>query len=137
MCENSKFKVLFIGDIVGRPGRRIVEQYLSSNRDKYDFVIANVENASHGFGLTLKNHDELALFGVDAMTSGNHIWDKKDNSALRSILNEIDMSSFSDAESLGEEEQAKREEVLKDMRRDDYDLHESIKLLVDSQGTNN
>ena len=79
MSENSNiYKVLFIGDIVGRPGRRIAEKFLSLNKDKYDFVIANVENASHGFGLTLKNHDELISYGINAMTSGNHIWDKKD-----------------------------------------------------------
>lgn len=78
MQEN--FKILFIGDIVGRPGRSAVKKYLvdDDNRKKYDFVIANVENASHGFGLTKKNHDELLSYGIDAMTSGNHIWDKKD-----------------------------------------------------------
>lgn len=86
MYNNSEiFKVLFIGDIVGRPGRRIVNQYLSTCKDKYDFVIANVENASHGFGLTLKNHDELISYGINAMTSGNHIWDKKD---VFSFINE-------------------------------------------------
>ncbi|MBR2068529.1 MAG: YmdB family metallophosphoesterase [Candidatus Gastranaerophilales bacterium] len=77
---SEKYKILFIGDIVGRPGRKIVEHFLSTdnNRQKYDFVIANVENASHGFGLTKKNHDELISSGINAMTSGNHIWDKKD-----------------------------------------------------------
>ena len=74
----SIYKILFIGDIVGRPGRKVVEHFLSQNRKNYDFVIANVENASHGFGLTKKNHDELISYGIDAMTSGNHIWDKKD-----------------------------------------------------------
>ena len=76
--SNSSFKLLFIGDIVGRPGRRVVKRFLSENKDNYDFIIANVENASHGFGLTKKNHDELAQYGINAMTSGNHIWDKKD-----------------------------------------------------------
>lgn len=74
--------VLFFGDIVGRPGREALKTVLS-DRVKYlgsdsDFVIANAENASHGFGLTLKNHDELISYGVNCMTSGNHIWDKKD-----------------------------------------------------------
>ena len=74
------FKLLFIGDIVGRCGRNIVKKFLSENNKKseYDFVIANVENASHGFGLTKKNYDELKACGIDCMTSGNHIWDKKD-----------------------------------------------------------
>ncbi len=76
----DNFKLLFIGDIVGRSGRKIVRKYLfdDDNKSRYDFVIANVENASHGFGLTLKNHDELISYGINAMTSGNHIWDKKD-----------------------------------------------------------
>ena len=64
--------------MVGRPGRQIVKKYLEDNRQNYDFVIANVENASHGFGLTEKNHNELIGYGIDCMTSGNHIWDKKD-----------------------------------------------------------
>jgi len=75
MKKNS-VEILFIGDIVGRPGRRAVKDYLTNN--SFDFVIANVENASHGFGLTKKNHDELISYGVNAMTSGNHIWDKKE-----------------------------------------------------------
>ncbi len=69
-------EILFIGDIVGRPGRRIVKDYLANNH--FDFVIANVENASHGFGLTQKNHEDLKSYGINAMTSGNHIWDKKE-----------------------------------------------------------
>ena len=69
-------KILFFGDLVGRPGRFAVRDYLSEH--KYDFVIANVENASHGFGLTEKNYKHLLDYGIDCMTSGNHIWDKKD-----------------------------------------------------------
>ncbi len=79
--ENEQIKVLFIGDIVGRPGRNAVKHFLDdlrSNEKNYDFVIANVENASHGFGLTEKNHNDLASYGIDCFTSGNHIWDKKD-----------------------------------------------------------
>lgn len=79
---NDKIKILFIGDIVGRPGRTIVKKYLgemlSSSDNDVDFVIANVENASHGFGLTEKNHNDLAQAGIDCFTSGNHIWDRKD-----------------------------------------------------------
>lgn len=75
MSDNI-IKILFFGDLVGKPGRTAVRDYLSDN--KYDFVIANVENASHGFGLTEKNYKNLSDYGVDCMTSGNHIWDKKD-----------------------------------------------------------
>lgn len=74
---SKTIKVLFLGDMVGRPGREAVQKFLNQNNE-YDFVIANVENASHGFGLTKKNHDELISYGIDCMTSGNHIWDKKD-----------------------------------------------------------
>ncbi len=75
---SKNFKLLFLGDIVGRPGREIVQKFLSDNISKYDFVIANAENASHGFGLTKKNHDEFLELKVNCLTSGNHIWDKKD-----------------------------------------------------------
>ncbi|MGB5917883.1 TIGR00282 family metallophosphoesterase [Arcobacter sp.] len=72
-------KIAFIGDIVGRPGRKIIEQNLKKLRAKYeiDFVIANGENASHGFGLTVKNANELFKVGVDLITGGNHSFDKK------------------------------------------------------------
>lgn len=72
--------ILFFGDIVGRSGRRAVKWYLSSLNDyeKPDVVIANVENASHGFGLNEKNYYELMDMGIHIMTSGNHIWDRKE-----------------------------------------------------------
>jgi metallophosphoesterase (TIGR00282 family) len=72
--------ILFIGDIVGRPGREMLKEHLGRIRDEHniDFVIANYENASHGFGLTSKNAKELFSYGVDAMTGGNHTWDKKE-----------------------------------------------------------
>lgn len=76
MKEN--IDIIFLGDLVGRQGRTVVENYIKTLEVKPDFIIANVENASHGFGLTKKNHDELAEMGIDAFTSGNHIWDKKD-----------------------------------------------------------
>lgn len=74
----KKIKIMFLGDIVGRPGREAVRLYLASLKDKPEFVIANVENASHGFGLTLKNYNELLSYGIDCFTSGNHIWDKRE-----------------------------------------------------------
>ncbi len=73
-------RILFIGDIVGRPGREMIKEYLGRLKNEYevDFVIANYENASHGFGLTLKNAKELFSYGIDCMTGGNHTWDKKE-----------------------------------------------------------
>ena len=78
----NTIKILFLGDLVGRPARKLVTEFLGgqvacSDDIKYDFVIANVENASHGFGLTAKNYKDLSA-RVDCMTSGNHIWDKSD-----------------------------------------------------------
>ncbi|BCD60761.1 MULTISPECIES: TIGR00282 family metallophosphoesterase [unclassified Nitratiruptor] len=77
-------KIGFIGDIVGRPGRKMIKRYLQDIRKKedLDFVIANYENASHGFGLTPKNAKELFNAGIDLMTGGNHTWDKKEIVAL-------------------------------------------------------
>lgn len=69
-------KIIFFGDITGRLGRNAVKSYLLS--EKADFIIANIENASHGFGLTKKNYLDLSESGINCMTSGNHIWDKKD-----------------------------------------------------------
>lgn len=73
-------KVLFVGDIVGKPGRKALKQGLPGlvNKLKIDFVIANVENAAGGFGVTASVGEEILSFGVDVLTSGNHIWDKKE-----------------------------------------------------------
>ncbi len=78
MSEKSIIKIIFFGDVVGKPGRFAVRDFLAENREKYDFVIANIENASHGFGLTEKNYNDFKEYGVNCMTCGNHIWDKKD-----------------------------------------------------------
>jgi len=76
----NKITLAFIGDIVGRPGRNMIKQHLKALREEFDidFVIANYENASHGFGLTTKNAQELFNAGIDAMTGGNHSFDKKE-----------------------------------------------------------
>ena len=73
-------KIGFIGDIVGRPGREMIKKHLLVIKNRYnlDFVIANGENASHGFGLSVKNFHELKSYGVDLFTGGNHSFDKKD-----------------------------------------------------------
>jgi len=76
--KNESIKLIFLGDITGRQGRSAVKSYVESLRGKTDFIIANIENASHGFGLTKKNYDDLSASGIDCFTSGNHIWDKKD-----------------------------------------------------------
>ncbi len=73
-------KILFIGDIVGEAGRKalrdgmlkLVEQF------KIDFIIANVENSAGGFGITRSVGEELLSLGIDILTSGNHIWDKRE-----------------------------------------------------------
>jgi metallophosphoesterase (TIGR00282 family) len=73
-------RILFIGDIVGRPGRDLVRHGLRGIVDyhRIDFVIANAENAAAGFGITREIGDQLLDWGVEVMTSGNHIWDKKE-----------------------------------------------------------
>jgi len=73
-------RLLFIGDIVGRPGRELVRQGLPGLIEYHrpDLVIANVENAAAGFGITREIGDQILEWGVDVMTSGNHIWDKKE-----------------------------------------------------------
>jgi metallophosphoesterase (TIGR00282 family) len=73
-------RILFIGDIVGRPGRQLIKTGLQAlvSRHDVDFVIANGENSAAGFGITREIGDELLELGVDVLTSGNHIWDKKE-----------------------------------------------------------
>jgi metallophosphoesterase (TIGR00282 family) len=73
-------RVLFFGDIVGRPGRRALSQKLSQIKDECnaDFVIANGENAAGGIGITPNIADEIFDMGIDVLTSGNHIWNKKE-----------------------------------------------------------
>lgn len=74
-------KVLFIADIVGKPGRQAVSQELHRLVDRYtiDLVIANCENAAGGFGITEETAKELFGYGIHLLTSGNHIWDKKES----------------------------------------------------------
>ncbi len=73
-------KILFIGDLVARAGREILHEHLDSIRESMgiDLVIVNCENAAAGFGVTPKIADELLSWGVDVLTSGNHIWDRKE-----------------------------------------------------------
>ena len=71
-------KVLMIGDIVGRAGRRAVRKTISNSDLNVDIIIANGENAAGGFGLTENIVDELVGYGIDLLTTGNHVWDNKD-----------------------------------------------------------
>jgi hypothetical protein len=72
--------ILFVGDIVGRPGRELVRKGLRNLIEYHDvdLVVANAENSANGFGVTKEIGDTLLEWGVDVMTSGNHIWDKKE-----------------------------------------------------------
>lgn len=77
-------KLLFIGDIVGRPGRRVVKERLPTLREQYalDFVIANGENSAGGSGITPETAGEIFSAGVDVITSGDHLWDQKEVTEL-------------------------------------------------------
>ena len=73
-------RILFIGDIFGRPGRTIVREKLREvvEHHNIDVVIANAENAAAGFGLTAPIAEELFELDIDVLTTGNHVWDKKE-----------------------------------------------------------
>jgi len=83
-------KILVLGDIVGRPGRTFLTDYLAEYRqkEKIDFCIANGENAAGGAGITAKTAREIQKAGVDAITLGDHVWDQKN------FNNEIDDLDF-------------------------------------------
>ncbi len=73
-------RILFIGDIVGRAGRKALKMWLPALKDKYapHLIIANGENAAGGFGLTKEIYQELLELGIDVVTTGNHVWNKKE-----------------------------------------------------------
>lgn len=72
--------LLFVGDVVGKAGRQVLKQELPGLIDRHmvDLVVVNAENAAAGYGLTLSVMDELYKSGAQVLTSGNHIWDKKE-----------------------------------------------------------
>ena len=73
-------KILFVGDIVGSPGREAIRVLIPAikKREKVDFVVANAENAAGGSGMTPKIAEEILGYGADVLTSGDHIWKKKE-----------------------------------------------------------
>ncbi len=73
-------KILYCGDLVGRAGRNVITRNIKQLRDKYnlDAVIVNGENATHGFGISPSNAEELLNSGVDCITTGNHVWNQRD-----------------------------------------------------------
>ena len=73
-------RILYIGDIVGEPGRKALAEYLPQVKEKYDpaCVVVNAENSAHGFGFTEKIAREYFDLGVDCLTSGNHVWDQRE-----------------------------------------------------------
>lgn len=73
-------RILFIGDIVGKPGRRAVHALVPGLRSEYNvgLVIANGENAAGGFGITVETGQEILASGVDVITTGGHVWDRKE-----------------------------------------------------------
>lgn len=81
--------ILFVGDIFGRPGRNVASRFIPKliEERSVDFCIANGENAAGGFGLTVNIAQKLFNYGVDVITSGNHIWDRKE---AESVLSDSD-----------------------------------------------
>jgi metallophosphoesterase (TIGR00282 family) len=78
--EKEGMRVLFVGDIVGSPGRQIVRDRLADivAQRQVDLVIANGENSASGFGITPRLAEELLKMGIDVLTGGNHSWDRKE-----------------------------------------------------------
>ena len=81
---NPTIRLLFVGDVIGKPGRRALQRLLPKLRDEraLDYVVVNVENAAGGFGVTPALLRELDALEIDCYTSGNHIWDKKEGLPL-------------------------------------------------------
>ena len=73
-------RVLFCGDVVGRAGRTVIQEHLPRLRDRLDldFIVVNGENAAHGFGITPKICQEFYDAGADVITTGNHVWDRRE-----------------------------------------------------------
>ncbi len=83
-------KILFVGDIFGRPGKMVASKFIPKiiEEQNIDFCIANGENAAGGFGLTDNSARKLFSYGVDVITTGNHIWDRRE---VNTLLDETDL----------------------------------------------
>ena len=92
-------KILFIGDIIGRPGRQAVSRELHRLVDHHrlDMVVANGENAAGGFGITEETAGDLFKCGIDLLTSGNHVWDKKESISFISYEYSEEINDFTSA----------------------------------------
>lgn len=91
------FRILMLGDLIGRPGRKVIRENLKKmiSDDRIDLVIANGENASGGSGLIESAAKDLFESGIDVITSGNHIWNKKDiNSFLDNYPNIVRPANY-------------------------------------------
>ncbi|MED5579530.1 MAG: TIGR00282 family metallophosphoesterase [Nitrospinota bacterium] len=77
-------KILFIGDITGKVGRKMAIEHVPLLKEKYDvdFCIINGENSAGGFGINIQNADDLFQCGADVITTGNHVWDRKETKEL-------------------------------------------------------
>ena len=86
--SDQAITILFLGDVIGKPGRLVVKKYLQSLKPESaennghgegfpDFVVVNVENAAHGFGVTKDNIADLKECGVDVFSGGNHTFDRR------------------------------------------------------------
>ena len=77
-------RLLFVGDVIGKPGRRALKKELLKliDRERIDFTVVNVENIAGGFGITPATLDDISELPIDCMTTGNHVWDKKEGVAL-------------------------------------------------------
>ena len=84
-------KVLFVGDIFGKPGRMVASEYIPKMIEKHsvDFCIVNGENTAGGYGITENCIKKLKSYGVDAITSGNHIWDRREAESLLNAYPEL------------------------------------------------
>lgn len=73
-------KIFLVGDVIGEPGRKALTQHLPEVRERhgFDYLVVNVENLAGGFGVTAPTCREIVNLGADVLTSGNHIWDKRD-----------------------------------------------------------
>lgn len=71
-------KILLIGDVVGRSGREVTEKYIKIYRNKVDFIVVDVDNAAHGFGITPEIAKHFFEIGADVLTGGNHLFDQKE-----------------------------------------------------------